>query len=51
MKIVEIENVIKDIFEKEKSLVKSVDTVFEKTPDDKLEKLIISIHDINMIST
>jgi hypothetical protein len=51
MKIVEIENAIKDIFEKEKSLVKSVDTVFEKTPDGKLEKLIISIHDLRWQDT
>ncbi len=51
MKITEIELAIKDIFEKQKGLVKTVDTVFEKTPDGKLEKLVISIHDLRWQDT
>jgi len=44
IKISEIEQIFKEIFEDTKGKVKSVDTVFEKSDDNKFYKLVISIH-------
>lgn len=46
MLISKIEDIFKEVFNEEKGLVKSVDTVYEKTNDNESYKLVISIHDI-----
>lgn len=51
MKISEIENIFKEIFEKEKGLVKTVESVYEKSDDGEFLKLVISIHDLRMQDT
>ncbi len=44
IKISEIEQIFKDIFEEEDGVVNSVDTVYEMSSDEKFYKLVISIH-------
>ncbi len=56
IKISEIEQVFKDIFEEDEGLVNSVDTVYEMSHDEKFYKLVISLHgitteDISIIHT
>jgi hypothetical protein len=51
MKILEVENIFKELFEEEKGLVKTIETVYEKSKDDKFYKLVISIHDLRVQDT
>lgn len=51
MKISEIKLLFKEIFEEEKGLVKTVDTVYEKSKDEDFLKLVISIHDLQVQDT
>ena len=51
MKISEIENIFKELFQDEKGLVKSVETVYETSDDGKFLKLVISIHDLSVQDT
>ncbi len=44
IKISEIEQIFKDVFEEEDGVVNSVDTVYEMSSDEKFYKLVISIH-------
>ncbi len=44
IKISEIEQIFKDIFEEEDGVVNSVETVYEMSSDEKFYKLVISIH-------
>lgn len=46
MLISTIEQVFKEIFDEEKGLVKSVESVYEKSEDGEYLKLVISIHNI-----
>ncbi len=52
MLISEVERIIKEVFDKEKGLVKSIDTVFE-TPDEHKDhlNLVISIHKLSVEET
>lgn len=51
MKISELENIFKGLFEKEKGLVKTIETVYEKSKDDNFYKLVISIHNLRVQDT
>ena len=51
IRIAEIEQTFKDIFEKEEGLVQSVDTVYELSNDEKFYKLVISIHGLSIEDT
>ncbi len=51
IKISEIEQTFKDIFEEEKGLVQTVDTVYELSPDEDFYKLVISIHGLSIEDT
>lgn len=51
IKISEIEQVFKDIFQEEEGLVSTVDTVYEMSSDEKFYKLVISIHGLNAEDT
>jgi hypothetical protein len=51
MKVSEIKTLFKEIFEDEKGLVKTVDTVYEKSKDEDFLKLVISIHDLQVQDT
>lgn len=51
MKVSEIKNLFKEIFEDEKGLVKTVESVYEKSEDGKFLKLVISIHDLRVQDT
>ena len=51
IKISEIEQVFKDIFEEEEGVVNSVDTVYEMSSDEKFYKLVISIHGLSTQDT
>ena len=56
IKISEIEQVFKDVFDEEKGVVTSVDTVYESSPDGDFLKLVISIQglsteDVSIIHT
>jgi len=50
MTLLEIENTFKEIFREDEGLVKTVDTVYEKTNDGEL-KLVISIHGLSVEDT
>lgn len=50
MKISEIENIFKELFQDEKGLVKTVETVYEHS-EGKFLKLVISIHDLRVQDT
>jgi len=47
IKISEIESVIRDIFDEEKGLVSSVETLYETPKGDNFLKLVISLHGLN----
>lgn len=51
IRIAEIEQAFKDIFEEEDGKVNSVETVYEKSEDDDFYKLVISIHGLSMEDT
>jgi hypothetical protein len=51
IKIKEIEDVFKDVFNEEEGLVRSVDTVYEMSPDEDFYKLVISIHGLSIEDT
>jgi hypothetical protein len=51
IRIAEIENIFKDIFDEEKGKVASVETIFEKADDDEFYKLVISIHSLSVEDT
>lgn len=47
----EIEKTFKEVFEEEKGLVQSVETVYELSTDKEYYKLVISIHNLNVQDT
>jgi hypothetical protein len=51
IKISEIENLYKELFDEEKGLVSSVDTVYESPKEGDFLKLIISLHGLNTENT
>lgn len=51
MKVFEIEDIFKEVFKEEEGLVKTVDSVYEKSDDGKFFKLVISIHDLRIQDT
>lgn len=51
IRISEIEQTFKDLFEEEEGLVQSVDTVYEKVDNGEFLRLIISIHGLNIEDT
>lgn len=51
IRIAEIEQTFKDIFEEEEGLVKSVDTVYELSKDEEFYRLVISIHGLSIEDT
>ena len=51
IKIAEVEQVFKDIFDEEGGMVNSVDTVYEMAPDEDFLKLVISIHGLTLEDT
>lgn len=51
MKILEIEQLFKDLFQEEEGLVQSVDTVYEMSEDKDFYKLVISLHGISYEDT
>lgn len=51
IKIAEIEQVFKDIFDEEGGMVNSVDTVYEMSPEEDFLKLVISIHGLTLEDT
>jgi hypothetical protein len=51
IRIAEIEQTFKDIFDEEEGLVQSVDTVYELSKDEQFYKLVISIHGLSVEDT
>jgi hypothetical protein len=51
IRIAEIEQTFKDIFEEEEGLVQSIETVYETSQDEKFYKLVISIHGLSIEDT
>lgn len=51
IKISEIEQVFKDVFEEEEGKVSSVESVYELSKDEKFYKLVISIHNLSTKDT
>lgn len=51
IRIAEIEQVFKDVFEEEEGLVQSVETVYELSHDEDFYKLVISIHGLSIEDT
>jgi hypothetical protein len=51
IRIAEIEQTFKDIFEEEEGLVQSIETVYEASQDEKFYKLVISIHGLSIEDT
>jgi hypothetical protein len=51
IRISEIEQIFKDIFEEEEGLVHSVDTVYEMSENEEFYRLVISIHELNIEDT
>ena len=51
IKISEIEQVFKDVFEEEEGVVNSVDTVYETSNNEEFYKLVISIHGLSTQDT
>jgi hypothetical protein len=51
IKISEIEQSFKDIFQEEEGLVQSVDTVYELSGDEEFYRLVISIHGLSIEDT
>jgi len=48
IKIAEIEEVFKEIFDEEDGMVNSIDTVYEMSPEEDFLKLVISIHGLTL---
>lgn len=44
IKISEVENIFREVFDEESGMVSSVETLYESTKDNKFLKLVISIH-------
>lgn len=51
IRIAELEQTFKDIFDEEEGLVQSVDTVYELSKDEQFYKLVISIHGLSVEDT
>jgi hypothetical protein len=51
IRIAEIEQTFKDVFEDEEGLVQSVDTVYELSTDEEFYRLVISIHGLSIEDT
>lgn len=51
IKISEIEQIFKDVFEEEKGMVNTVETVYEMSKDEDFLKLVISIHGLTTEDT
>ena len=51
IKISEIEQAFKEVFEEEEGVVKSVETVYELSEDEDFYKLVISIHGLSVEDT
>ena len=51
VRIAEIEQTFKDIFEEEEGLVQSVETTYEMSDNEEFYKLVISIHGLSMEDT
>lgn len=51
IRIAEIEQAFKDIFQEEEGLVQSVDTVYELSHNEKFYRLVISIHGLSIEDT
>jgi len=51
IRIAEIEQTFKDIFEEEEGLVQSVETTYEMSGDEEFYKLVISIHGLSVEDT
>jgi hypothetical protein len=51
IRIAELEQTFKDIFEEEEGLVQSVETVYELSQDEDFYKLVISIHGLSIEDT
>jgi len=51
IRIAEIEQTFKDIFEEEEGLIQSIDTVYELSKDEDFYKLVISIHGLSIEDT
>jgi len=51
IRIAEIEQTFKDVFEDEEGLVQSVDTVYELSADEEFYRLVISIHGLSIEDT
>ena len=51
IRIAEIEQTFKDIFEEEEGLVQSVETTYEMSDNDEFYKLVISIHGLSIEDT
>ena len=47
MKISEIEQVFKDIFDEEDGVVNTVESIYEISVDEKFYKLVISVHGLS----
>ena len=51
MKISEIEQVFKDIFDEEDGVVNTVESIYEISVDEKFYKLVISVHGLSTQNT
>ena len=51
IRIAEIEQTFKDIFEEEEGLVQSVETTYEMSGDEEFYKLVISVHGLSIEDT
>jgi hypothetical protein len=51
VRIAEIEQTFKDIFEEEEGLVQSVETTYEMSRDEEFYKLVISVHGLSVEDT
>lgn len=51
VRIAEIEQTFKDIFEEEEGLVQSVETTYEMSGDEEFYKLVISVHGLSIEDT
>ena len=51
IRIAEIEQSFKDIFEKEEGMIQSIETVYEMSDDEDFYRLVISVHGLSMEDT
>ena len=51
IRIAEIEQTFKDVFEDEEGLVHSVETVYELSGDEEFYRLVISLHGLSIEDT